>query len=308
MNIIVLGAGAIGSLYGAKLSKLNNVALIARKEHVQNINKNGLKVIGIENKTYKLKAAEKVDKIDKNTLILLTTKVYDSEKAIRGIKDLLRKDTIILCLQNGLYSEKIVRKIVGKRCIVLRVITNFGVAFLKPGTVQFNSYSYTAIEKSPVSNELAKNFAKCGLNGLVSENIKIDMWKKLILNCVLNPVTAILRVENKGIADERLNPLKKLIADECLKVAKKDGVAFEMNFVGNINSAIKSSKNISSMQQDLIKGKKTEIDCLNGAVVKLGKKYGVKCPVNEALVMIIREMEGDGEKELKTQHFSILIT
>lgn len=294
MNIIVLGAGAIGSLYGAKLSKLNEVVLIARKEHVQNINNNGLKVIGIENAVYKLKAAEKVDKIEENTLILLATKVYDSKKAITGIKNLLKKDTTILCLQNGLYSENIIKKIVGKKCLVLRAITNFGAAFLKPGVVQFNSHSYTAIEKSPVSNdisnELAKNFTECGLNGYVSENIKTDIWKKLILNCVLNPVTSILRIENKGIADEKLNPLKQLIVDECLKVAEKDGAAFEMDFVEHIDSAIRNSKNISSMQQDLIKGKKTEIEYLNGAVIELGKRYRIKCPVNEALVMIIREM------------------
>lgn len=294
MKIIILGAGAIGSLYGAKLSKLNDVTLIARKEHVKNINKNGLKVIGIENKTYKLKAAEKIDEIGKDTLILLATKVYDSEKAIKAIKNLLKKDTIILCLQNGLYSENIVKRIVGRKCLVLRAITNFGAAFLKPGVVQFNSRSYTAIEKNEKnakSFDLAKLFTKCGLNGYVSENIKIDMWKKLILNCVLNPVTSILRIENKGIAEQRLNPLKKLIVNECLKVAEKDGINFEMDFVENINSAIKNSKNISSMQQDLIKGKKTEIGYLNGAVAKLGKRYGIQCQVNEALVMIIREME-----------------
>ena len=129
------------------------------------------------------------------------------------------------------------------------------------------------------------------MDGYVSKNIKADMWKKLILNCVLNPVTAILRIENKGIADERLNPLKRLIIDECLKVAEADGVVFSLDFMKMIDEAIKNSKNISSMQQDLIKGKRTEIDYLNGGVAKLGKKYGIECPVNEALAMIIKEIE-----------------
>lgn len=291
MNIIVLGAGAIGSFYGAKLSELNDVILVTRKEHANNINKNGLKITGLENKRYKLKASTKIKNIDENTLILLTTKVYDSKKAINIIKNLIKKDAIILCLQNGLYSEDVVKGIVGKKRMVLRAVTNFGAAFLKPGTVQYNNYGSTLIEKSPRSGEIAQNFKNCGLDGYVSRNIKIDVWKKLILNCVLNPLTAILRVENKGIADERLNPLKKLIVDECLKVAKKDGVIFNFDFVKTINKAIKNSRNISSMQQDLIKGKKTEIDYLNGAVVKLGKNYGIKCPINEALVTIIKEME-----------------
>ncbi|MBI2647135.1 hypothetical protein HYW99_01545 [Candidatus Woesearchaeota archaeon] len=137
MNIIVLGAGAIGSLYGAKLSKLNNVILVARKEHANNINKNGLKITGLENKTYRLKAITEINKIEDNTLILLTTKVYDSAKAINDIKNLIKKDTIILCLQNGLYAENIVKEIIGKKCLVLRAITNFGAIFLKPGVIDY---------------------------------------------------------------------------------------------------------------------------------------------------------------------------
>lgn len=291
MNIIVLGAGAIGSLYGAKLSKLNDVLLVGNKQHAESINKNGLKITGLENKKYRLKAAARADKIENNTLIILATKVSDSEKAITGIRHLLKKDTIILCLQNGLYSENIVKKILKKKCLVLRAVTNFGAAFLKPGAVKYNSRSYTAIGKSPNSRPIAENFSQCGLNCYVSENIKYDMWKKLVLNCVLNPLSAILKIENNGVADERLNQVKHLIADECLKVAKKDGVSFNFSFVSSINDALKGSVNISSMQQDLLKGKKTEIDYLNAAVVELGKRYGIKCPVNGALASIIKEME-----------------
>src|SRR3989338_3527239 len=291
MKIIILGAGAIGSLYGAKLSKLNDVTLIARKEHADEINKKGLKIIGLENSVYKLKAAAKISRIEKNTLIVLTTKVQDSEKAVKSIKGLIRSDTIILCLQNGLYSENIVKKIVGNKCLVLRAVTNFGAIFLKPGVVDYKSYSYTSIEKSPKSREIADNFAQCGLNGHVSENIKHDMWKKLVFNCVLNPVTAILRIENRGICDERLNPLKKLIIDECVKVAEKEGIGFDIDFLKILNEEFKSSRNISSMQQDLLKRKKTEIDYLNGAVVGLCRRYKVGCPVNEALVMAVKLLE-----------------
>ena len=291
MNIIVLGAGAIGSLYGAKLSKLNDVILIAGKEHAEQINKKGLQITGLENKTYYLKASTKAEEIKANTLILLTTKIYDSEKAINSIKDLIREDTIILCLQNGLYSENIVKKIIKGRCLVLRAITNFGSVYLKPGTVNYTSCSYTSIEKSPRSKWLAGNFSKCGLNAYVSHNIKKDMWKKVILNCALNPITAILKIENSGIADEKLNQIKKLIADECMKVAEKDGVKFDIDFLKIINKEFRKSRNISSMQQDILKGKQTEINYLNGAVAGLGKKYGIKCPVNEALAGIIREVE-----------------
>ena len=124
------------------------------------------------------------------------------------------------------------------------------------------------------------------------------MWKKVIYNCVFNPISAILRVENRFISDKKLNSLKKLIIDECIRVAKKDSVTFNIDFLKTINKEFKNSKNISSMQQDLIKWKKTEIDYINGAVVKLGKKYGFKCPVNQALVTIIKELEKKGSESL----------
>ena len=147
--------------------------------------------------------------------------------------------------------------------------------------------------------KMAENFTNCGLNAYVSKDIKYDMWKKLIFNCVLNPVTAILRIENKGIADEKINPLKKLIAEECCKIAEADGIKFGIDFVSTTNKEFSKSNNISSMQQDLLKGKHTEIDYLNGAVVKLGKKFGMQCPVNEALTMIIKEMENPGKQKFK---------
>ena len=291
MKIIVLGAGAIGSLYGAKLSKLNDVTLVARQKHVDEINKNGLKITGLEDKVYKSKAITKIEKIEDNTLILLTTKVYDSKQAIDDIKDLIKEDTVILCLQNGLYSENIVKDLIGNKCLVLRGISNIGVAFLNPGTVQYNTHGYSVIEKSPVSNEFVDILRKCGLESDVSENIRKEEWKKLIINCLINPISAILRTENRVIADKNLNPLKKLIVDECLKVAGKDGIKFDIDFVKLVDEMIKNSRNVSSMQQDILKRKKTEIDYLNGAVVELGKKYGIRCPINKGLVMIVKEME-----------------
>jgi len=291
MKIIILGAGAIGSLYGAKLSKLDDVVLVAKKHHANAINKNGLKIFGFENKTYRLKAIQKIGKIEKDTLIILATKVYDSEYAIKNIKKLLRRDTIILCLQNGYGSEQIVRKTVGKRCLVLRGITAVGVNFLRPGTIKMENIGYTAIEKSKNSSRIAENFNKCGLKAYVSKNIKEDVWKKLFINCVLNPITGIFRIKNCEIADKNFKPIRDEIIKECIAVAEKDGLYSTSKFVEEMVDGVRKSDNYSSMYQDLLKRKRTEIDFLNGAVVKLGKEYGIKCPVNEGLVWIIKFLE-----------------
>jgi 2-dehydropantoate 2-reductase len=92
-----------------------------------------------------------------------------------------------------------------------------------------------------------------------------------------------------SIADPRLNPLKQLVVDECLAVARGDGVTFDIDFVKTIAEVFGASTNIASMRQDLLKGKTTEIDFMNGAVVALGRRHGIECPVNAALVASSRE-------------------
>ena len=291
MKIIVLGGGAIGSLYGAKLSKLNDVIIVARKKHADAINKHGLRITGAENRTYKLRAAEKVDRIENGTIIILSTKVHDTEDAIRPIKKLLKKDTIILCLQNGYGTEEFAKKIVGNKCLVLRCVIAVGTSFLEPGKISSTKIGYTAIEKSPKSAEIAENFAKCETNAYVADDIKEVMWSKLFMNCVLNPISAVLKIRNDETMHPSLKPLRDGVIRECVRVANKDGFDFTIKDVEAIVDRLRKSNNYSSMYQDLMKGKKTEIEFLNGAVVKLGKKYGVDCPVNESLVAMVTYLE-----------------
>lgn len=291
MRIIILGAGAIGSVYGAKLSKFNDVTLVARKNHADIINRKGLKIIGVESKTYRLKTTTRIKKIENDALIILTTKVYDSEKAIRPIKKLLKKNNIILCLQNGYSPEEIVKKIVERKCLVIRGITAVGVSFLKPGIVRRNNIGFASIEKSGKSKKIAENFSKCGLECYVSKNIEEDIWNKLILNCMLNPISAILRIKNKGLL--KYSNLLQMVFREVILVARKEGLKLnEKETYDWVIKVIKSSRdNYSSMYQDILKGKKTEIGFLNGKVVELAHKHGIEVPVNQVLVHIIKEIE-----------------
>lgn len=291
MKIIVLGGGAIGSLYAAKLSKLNDVLLVARKKHVDTVNKHGLRITGAENRTYRLRAVENVDRIEDDTIIILSTKVHDTENALRPIKKILKKDTIILCLQNGYGTEEFAKKIVRDKCLVLRCVIAVGTSFLEPGKISSTKIGYTAIEKSPKSAEIAENFAKCETNAYVADDIKEIMWGKLFMNCVLNPISAVLKIRNDETMHDSLKPLRDGVIRECVQVANKDGFKFSIKDVEGIVDRLRKSNNYSSMYQDLMKGKKTEIEFLNGAVVKLGKKYGVDCPVNESLVAMVSYLE-----------------
>ena len=306
MEIIVLGAGAIGSLYGAKLAGHYDVLLLGRANHVAAINAQGLRIEGLEPQTVRVRAAIDLHQIGPDALILLTTKVTASAGALEPIASLVRDDTTILCLQNGLGSERIARAALGGRGVVLRGITQFGAIFETPGAIQYMAPGYTVIEQHQRSDRIAAALSSAGLNCGVSPNIAIEVWHKTVFNCVVNPITAILGCEVGGIAEPGLDRLKRLVIDECLAVAATQGVVFEVDFMREISETFAPSHNIASMLQDLRRGRPTEIDYMNGAVAALGVEHGLPCPVNRALVSIIKAMEARSrsllpEEMLETQ-------
>ena len=289
--IIVLGAGAIGSVYAAKLSARHPVTVVARRAHVDAIRSEGLRLIGRETLTARVDAVTQVESIAPGTVVLLTTKVNASETALAPMADLVRDDTVIVCVQNGLDSEAIARRAVRGRCLVLRAITQFGAIFQSPGLINFTASGDTLLEDGPPSAAIAGMLTACGLEGRVSTDIKTEVWRKLIFNCVINPITAIIGSEVGGIADARLDPLKRLVIDECLAVARTEGVDFTIDFLTTIAEVFGSSRTIASMRQDLMRGRPTEIDHMNGAVADLGRRAGIDCPVNASLAVIIKAMD-----------------
>jgi 2-dehydropantoate 2-reductase len=289
--VIVLGAGAIGSVYAVKMAARHPVTVVARRDHVDAIASEGLRLIGRETVTARVDAVTRVEAIAPGTIVLLATKVNASEAALAPIADLVRDDTVIVCVQNGLDSEGIARRAVHGRCLVLRAITQFGAIFQSPGVINFTASGYTLLEDGPRSAALAAMLTACGLVGRVAPDIKTEIWRKLIYNCVINPITAITGSEVGDIADPRLDPLKQLVIDECLAVARTEGVHFEIDFLSTITEVFSASRTIASMRQDLMRGRPTEIDHMNGAVAALGRRAGIACPVNAALTAIITAMD-----------------
>ena len=294
MNIIVLGAGAIGSVYGAKLSKFHHVTLIGGPSHVAAIQRDGLMMQGHVSETLALPAFTAVSSIEPGTLILLTTKVNNNVAAVRPIVDMLPGNVTIVCVQNGLYSENLVKDLVGDRALVLRAITQVGGVLVRPGVVDNTVAGYTLLESHERSPAIAALLTEAGLDGRVIPDIKKEMWRKAIFNCVINPTTALVASEVGAIVDPQLNSLKQRIIDECLAVAAADGVTFDEDFVVLIDRVFAGARTIASMRQDLMKGRKTEIDHMSGAVVDLGVKYGIACPVNAAMTTMIRYLEARG--------------
>ena len=289
-KIFVLGAGAVGSSYGALLSKKNDVTLIGNKAHLNAINSKGLTLSGDIQQRFFIKAEPKIKEIPTKSLILLTTKAHDSARAIKQAKDMLKEDTVILILQNGLGNKEVVKAIVGDKVEVIRGVPKIAAEFLKPGEVTFWN-GETILAKTRTGKAIAALFNESGLNVRVSNEIEREIWNKLILNCVVNPLTAILHVKNNEILVERLRQVRSRIVEECVEAGKCEAIEFEPNVNEAVDKCISRYENYSSMCQDIMKGKDTEIDFINGKIVELGRKHKIPTPINEAMTCLIRFVE-----------------
>lgn len=289
-RIFILGSGAVGSTYGALLSKKEDVTLIGRKAHVDVINSSGLFLYGEFEGKYDVRADTQIREIPSNSLVFLSTKVTGSQKAIEGIKHLVKKDTIILLVQNGLGIEEIVKKILPDHEIIRAVVT-LGAEFLEPGKISNVVSIKIDLEKTRSSGKIAGLLKDCGLAVEISDNINIQAWTKLTINSVLNPLTAIFQVRGNEIITDSLKPVRHGIVSECSEVAKAEGIEIDPTIEEMIDAGVSNFFNYSSMCQDMIKGKKTEIDFLNGKIVELGKIHNIPTPFNELMVAFIKFLE-----------------
>ena len=296
-KIIVLGAGAIGSLYGALLSKSSDVLLIANKAHSKTVTEKGLLLKGAKNGVFRVDARPKVDEIPPKALLIIAVKAQDLESSVRAVAPLLRSDTLIFILQNGIGNEGVAREAAGKEVFILRGITTFGAEMPEPGVVSFLE-GETVVEPGTASEEVLNLFEEAGLNPRVACDMRMELWRKLVINCVANPLGALLHAKNNEVADELLTGTRSAIVCECLRVADAEGVYFKEDMLGVVDGHLVKYSNYSSMCQDMMKGRKTEIGFLNEKVVELGRKHSIPTPVNEALVALIKFMEVHSDRQL----------
>jgi len=289
-KIFIMGAGAVGSCYGALLSRKNDVTLIGRQSHVDAINSKGLIIDGGLKGKFHLKTEVAIFDVPANSLILLTMKAQDAAKTCEALQPMLRSNTVLLALQNGLAIKELILNTIAGKAKVVRGLVLMAAEFLEPGKITYWK-GPTIIEKTEIGKEIQALFEGSGLETEIASDIRRQEWNKMVINCIVNPLSAILKVRDHEVAAPGLRGTRRSIIRECALVAEAEGIHFGDGLEANMDNRIKCYKNYSSMYQDITKGKDTEIGFLNAKIVELGNKHGIRVPVNETLVELIRFME-----------------
>ncbi|MEM2943506.1 MAG: 2-dehydropantoate 2-reductase [Methanomassiliicoccales archaeon] len=299
MKITVFGAGAIGSFFGGLLSEVHDVVLIGRTAHVDAILQNGLKISGLVDKFVYPDAQTTVSGLAEQDMVIVTVKAYDTEKAANEIESIVGERTNVLSIQNGLENIFILRAKYGNK--VYACVTSIGVTFLEPGHIRFAGAGDAIVGSIDgsihLAREIADIFTRCGITSRVTDNILGEIWLKAIVNTTINPITAIMSRSNSCIlADQDLTELAKMVCQEALSVAAAENIALPTDdpFAQALNVARATGENISSMLQDIRKGKKTEIDEITGKIVSKAREHGFSVPANETLWRLIRALTKKG--------------
>ena len=298
MNIIIFGAGAIGSLFGAYLSKNNNVVLIGRKSHILSIKKNRLIIKGKTNLKVKIKAEEPVDDLRfKPNLLILTVKSYDTEPAILQAKKIINENTTILSLQNGLDNIDKIQQYISYKKIIAGVTTH-GAFFSKPGFIIHSGKGTTILgelngKKTKRIINIVNCFNKSGIESKYSKYVIKEIWYKAVINSSINPLTTIFECKNGYILKNPiLENLVDKICEESSNIARVNGIdiIYKKALEKTKDIIKRTSENYSSMAQSLNKDGRTEIASINGKLVEIGKKQNVKTMLNEILIYSVESL------------------
>lgn len=300
MKIAVVGAGAMGSIYGGHLSQHNEVYMVdTAAPIVDQINAAGLKIE--ENDTeniYHPKAVTTTEGLEPVDLIILFVKSLFSRAALSGNKGIIGPDTYVMTLQNGSGHEDLIREFVPEDHIIIGT-TNDNGAVLGPAHVKHGGVGETNIgmlteDTNGFLPRLKETFDACGFQTTVSDNIQQLIWDKLFTNVSLSAVTGILQVDMGYIAgnEHAWNMTVRLI-NEAAAVARGLGLkADDEAIIAKVKKTSEMSPNgCTSIRADLRDGRKTEVDTISGSVVRASKKCGVPAPSHEFLVEMVHALE-----------------
>ena len=301
MKIAIVGPGAMGCLSAAFLHKSKEVVWLLDKsaERAEKISRQGIITEGLSgNWRSEIKITAEPKDIGNADLLIISVKSYDTKNAILHARPLIGKDTFVLTLQNGIGNIEILSEILGPDRVIGGV-TNQGATLIDVGSVRHAGKGETIIGridgKIPVElRSIREIFNKSGMETRISRDIKGLLWSKLIINAGINALTAITHLPNgKLIEFEGTRKILREAVAEATKIAKRKRIKLiyddSLDKVEAVCEA--TSANISSMLQDVLRKKHTEIDFINGVVVRQGQELGIPTPVNSVLLNLVKTIE-----------------
>ena len=293
MHIAVMGAGAVGCYYGGLLARAGHtVTLIARPSHVQAIAAHGLRLqTATSDEHIALNANSDVAALKDAELVLFCVKSSDTESAGAQMKAYLRKDAPVLSLQNGVDNAQRLQAVLGQD--VIATVVYVATAMAGPGHVQHFGRGDLVLGQHARSEQLAQLLSESGIPSTVSNNVQGALWTKLIINCTYNAASAITqRPYGELVQQPGMWQLMRSAHDECIAVAHAAGVKLDAPLWPMIENIARTMQGqYSSTAQDLQKNKATEIDHLNGFIVRQGQQLGVSTPVNAALQTLVKALQ-----------------
>jgi len=303
VRIVVVGAGAIGSLFGALLQQAgNDVILVARPEHVAVINRDGLKIEGRTAGTFRIRAVSELPSGLETDLCLLTVKTYDLESAAAVFGRAVTTPIPVAALENGLGVESTVEGALGAAGWpnagqwIVRGINSVPATFVGAGTVRHAGEGELLLSdyrSGHHADAVAEAFRAAGIPARVEQDREREVWRKVLVNAAINPVTADHNIPNGRLLLDPYRGQALQLLDEALSVAQAEGVRFtDTDAQRELWRVVRAtSDNRSSMLQDLDRGRRTEIDSISGAILELGQRRGLSLPATARMVQRIHAKE-----------------
>jgi 2-dehydropantoate 2-reductase len=302
MNVLIVGAGAIGSLIGARLSRTRaSVSLFStNRAHMEAVRRKGLDIEELDGSVsnYRLDAWHELEKVPPlPDLALVLVKTYSTQNAVSLVRPICSPSTVFLTLQNGIGNWERIAEIAGHEA-VLAGSTAQGATLLGPGAIRHggNGPTYIGEPGGPSSDRvmrIVEVFRESGLVTESSEEVERLIWEKLIINVGINAITGLTGIRNGFIAEmQAAAELCGWAVMEAMAVARANGFPVGDEMVQRVIGVAKATaRNRSSMGQDIDKKQRTEIDAINGAVVRFAEEAGIAAPVNRTLTALIKVLE-----------------
>ncbi|HET7525392.1 MAG TPA: 2-dehydropantoate 2-reductase [Burkholderiaceae bacterium] len=305
ITVAVLGAGAVGSYYGALLARAgHSVTLIGRTPHVAAIRERGLLLHkGGTVEAVRVDASTEAAAVRGAELVLVCVKSTDTDTAAHAMVPHLRADALVLSLQNGVDNAPTLAAVLPNT--VLAAAVYVATAMPEPGAVQhfgrgdlvIGAIDPGAARAPAVARQLQRVvelFAGVDVPVTVSPDVRTELWSKLLVNCAYNAISGLAQMPyGRMAALPEIVQLQRAVVHEVVAVAQAEGVALSlpesMEAMERIAPAMPAQ--FSSTAQDMARGKRSEIDHLNGTVVRRGAAHGIATPVNQALYALVKLVE-----------------